>query len=142
METNSVKKSVTSNADINKVWNYVSKITSLSWLEGHKSSKFLSEKKRGVGAIRSISFEDGTNVVEYVVGWRPKKYFSYIVTSGLPIDAYHATISMSKNNDYVTLTWESYFTSRGTKSEFNVFTKFLSNFYAISLNNLKNELEV
>ena len=142
METDYVKNSITINTDVQHTWNFLSKITSLDWLDGQKSSKFLSKQKRGVGSVRLISFEDGSNVEEHIVGWKPKKYFSYIVTSGLPIEAYHATISMSKNNDYVTLTWESYFTSRGTKSEFNVFTKFLSNFYAISLNNLKNELEV
>ena len=142
METDFIKKSVVVRTDINNAWNYLSKISSLNWLENQKSTKFLSQKKRGVGAIRLISFEDGSNVEERIVGWHPKKHFSYIATSGLPLNSYHATISMSKNNDYVTLTWESYFTSRGTKSEFNVFTKFLSNFYAISLNNLKNELEV
>ena len=83
-------------SSVNDVWNYVSKITSLSWLEGQKSTKFLSTKKRGVGAIRLISFEDGSNVEEHIVGWRPKKYFSYIAVSGLPLIAYHATISMNR----------------------------------------------
>ena len=141
METNFVKKSILINNDINNIWNYVSKITTLDWLVGQKSTKFLSEKKRGVGSIRLITFEDGSNVEEHIVGWHPKKYFSYIATSGLPVDTYHATISLSQNYNSLNVTWESYFSSKGPKSEFVEFTKFLSKFYIKSLKNLKCNLD-
>ena len=141
METNFVKKSILINNDINNIWNYVSKITTLDWLVGQKATKFLSKKKRGIGAIRLITFDDGSNVEEYIVGWHPKKYFSYIATSGLPVDAYHATISLKQNGDSTTVTWESYLSSSGLKSEFLEFTKFLSQFYAKSLKNLKVMLD-
>ena len=126
--------------DLEKVWAKVNKITKLDWLEGQKSTRFLGEKKTGVGAKRLISFEDGSNVEEHLVGWKPKEYFSYIAVSGLPLEAYHATISIEKNKSKsVKVTWESYFASRSTKSEFDEFVIFLSNFYAKSLKNLKNE---
>jgi hypothetical protein len=141
METDFIKKSVVVRTDINNVWNYLSKISSLNWLENQKSTKFLSQKKRGVGAIRLISFEDGSNVEERIVGWHPKKHFSYIATSGLPLDSYHATISMNKIESGVKIVWESYFSSNEEKSDFNTFTKFLSQFYVSSLRNLKVELE-
>jgi len=141
METNFVKKSILINNDINNIWNFVSKITTLDWLVGQKATKFLSKKKRGIGAIRLITFDDGSNVEEYIVGWHPKKYFSYIATSGLPVDAYHATISLKQNGDLTTVTWESYLSSNGLKSEFLEFTKFLSQFYAKSLKNLKIRLD-
>ena len=141
METGFIKKSVIVRTDINNVWNYLSKISSLNWLENQKSTKFLSQKKRGVGAIRLISFEDGSNVEERIVGWHPKKHFSYIATSGLPLDSYHATISMNKIESGVKIVWESYFSSNEEKSDFNTFTKFLSQFYVSSLRNLKVELE-
>ena len=141
METGFVKKSVIVRTDIDNAWNCLSKISSLNWLENHKSTKFLSQKKRGVGAIRLISFEDGSNVEERIVGWHPKKHFSYIATSGLPLDSYHATISMNKIESGVKIVWESYFSSNEEKSDFNTFTKFLSQFYVSSLRNLKVELE-
>ena len=141
METNFVKKSILINNDINNIWNYVSKITTLDWLVGQKATKFLSKKKRGIGAIRLITFDDGSDVEEHIVGWHPKKYFSYIATSGLPVDAYHATISLKQNGDSTTVTWESYLSSSGSKSEFLEFTKFLSQFYAKSLKNLKVRLD-
>jgi hypothetical protein len=141
MEIGFVKKSVIVKTDINDVWNYVSKITSLNWLEGQKSTKLLSQKKRGVSTARLISFEDGSTVKEYIVGWHPKKYFSYIATSGLPLNSYHATISMNRIENGVKITWESYFSSNEEKSDFNAFTKFLSQFYVSSLKNLKVELE-
>ena len=139
MNSGSVKKSVMIDADLEKVWTKISKITKLDWLEGQKSTKYLSEKKSGVGSKRLISFEDGSDVEEHVVGWRPKEYFSYIAISGLPLNAYHATISVQKSNKNTKVTWESYFASDNTKKEFDEFIEFLSNFYAQSLKNLKSD---
>ena len=140
MNSGSVKKSVIIDSDLENVWSKISKITKLDWLEGQKSSKFLGEKRSGVGSKRLISFEDGSDVEEHIVGWRPKEYFSYIAVSGLPLDAYHATISIEKNKSKsIKITWESYFASKSTKSEFEEFVEFLSNFYVQSLRNLKKE---
>lgn len=139
MNSGSVKKSVTIDADLEKVWIKISKITKLDWLEGQKSTKYLSEKKSGVGSKRLISFEDGSDVEEHIVGWKPKEYFSYIAVSGLPLSAYHATISLQKSNKNTKVTWESYFASDNTKKEFDEFVEFLSNFYAQSLKNLKSD---
>ena len=140
MNSGSVKKSVIIDSDLEKVWLKISKIIKLDWVEGQKSTKFLGEKKSGVGAKRLISFEDGSDVEEHIVGWRPKEYFSYIAVSGLPLEAYHATISIEKNKPKsVKITWESYFASKSTKNEFDVFVEFLSSFYSQSLKNLKKE---
>ncbi|MDA0756419.1 MAG: SRPBCC family protein [Crenarchaeota archaeon] len=140
MNSSSVKKSVIIDSDVEKVWEKISKIEKLDWLEGQKSTKFLGEKKSGVGAKRLISFEDGSDVEEHIVGWKPKEYFSYIAISGLPLDAYHATISIEKNDQKsVKITWESYFASKLAMNEFEEFVVFLSNFYTQSLKNLKKE---
>ena len=140
MNSGSVKKSVIIDSDLEKVWLKISKIMKLDWLEGQKSTKFLGEKKTGVGSKRLISFEDGSDVEEHIVGWRPKEYFSYIAVSGLPLDAYHATISIEKSKEKsVKITWESYFASKSTKNEFDEFVEFLSSFYSQSLRNLKKE---
>ena len=140
MNSGSVKKSVIIETDLEKAWTKISKITKLDWLNGQKSTKFLGEKKTGVGAKRLISFEDGSNVEEHVVGWKPREYFSYIAVSGLPLEAYHATISLEKKSSKsVKITWESYFAAKSAKGEFDQFVIFLSNFYAQSLKNLKKE---
>ena len=140
MNSGSVKKSVIIETNLEKVWTKISKIVKLDWLDGQKSTKFLGEKKTGVGAKRLISFEDGSDVEEHIVGWKPKEYFSYIAVSGLPLEAYHATISLErKSSKLVKVTWESYFASKSTKDEFDEFVIFLSNFYAQSLKNLKKE---
>ncbi|CAI8208857.1 MAG: Uncharacterised protein [Candidatus Nitrosopelagicus brevis] len=140
MNSGSVKKSVIIETDLEKAWTKISKIAKLDWLEGQKSTKFLGEKKTGVGAKRLISFEDGSKVEEHVVGWKPKEYFSYIAVSGLPLEAYHATISIEKNKTKsIKVTWESYFAAKTTKAEFDEFVEFLSNFYAQSLKNLREK---
>jgi len=140
MNSGSVKKSVIIETDLEKAWTKITKIAKLDWLEGQKSTKFLGEKKTGVGAKRLISFEDGSKVEEHVVGWKPKEYFSYIAVSGLPLEAYHATISIEKNKTKsIKVTWESYFAAKTTKAEFDEFVEFLSNFYAQSLKNLREK---
>ena len=140
--TGSAKRSVTIDADVETIWKKLGKITKLDWLEEQKSSKFLSQKKYGVGAIRLISFEDGSDVEEHIVAWSPKKGFSYIAITGLPLLAYLATISMKKaSNGRVKVTWQSYFVSDKKKKEFLEFSKFLSRFYSKSLQNLKSDIE-
>ena len=140
MNSGSVKKSVIIQTDLEKAWTKISKIAKLDWLEGQKSTKFLGDRKTGVGAKRLISFEDGSKVEEHVVGWKPKEYFSYIAVSGLPLEAYHATISIEKNKTKsIKVTWESYFAAKTTKAEFDEFVEFLSNFYAQSLKNLREK---
>ena len=140
--TGSAKRSVIIDADVETIWKKLSKITKLDWLEGQKSSKFLSKKKYGVGAIRLISFEDGSDVEEHIVEWYPKKSFSYIAITGLPLLAYLATISMKKiSNGRIKVTWQSYFVSDKKKKEFLEFSKFLNQFYSKSLQNLKSDIE-
>ena len=136
------KRSVIIKASIETIWKKLSKITKLDWLEEQKSSKFLSRKKYGVGAVRLISFEDGSDVEEHVVEWFTKKGFSYIAITGLPLLAYLATISMKKvGSGRVKVTWESYFVSDKKKKEFLEFSKFLNQFYTKSLHNLKSNIQ-
>ena len=138
----SAKRSVIIKASVETVWKKLSKITKLDWLEEQKSSKFLSQKKYGVGAIRLISFEDGSDVEEHVVEWSTKKGFSYIAITGLPLLAYLATITMKKTNrSSVKVTWQSYFVSDKKKKEFLEFSKFLNQFYTKSLHNLKSNIQ-
>ena len=139
MNSGSIKKSVIINTDLDKAWSKISKITKLDWLQGQKSTKFLGAKKTGIGSKRLISFEDGSKVEEHIVGWMVREYFSYIAISGLPLNAYHATISIEKKEKSVKITWESYFSSDSAKNEFDEFVLFLSNFYVQSLKNLKKE---
>ena len=136
------KRSVIIKASIETVWKKLSKITKLGWLEEQKSTKFLSQKKYGVGAIRLISFEDGSDVEEHIVEWSPKKCFSYIAITGLPLLSYLATISMKKaTSGRIKVTWQSCFVSDKKKKEFLEFSKFLSQFYLKSLQNLKSDIE-
>ena len=138
----SAKRSVMIKASVETVWKKLSEITKLGWLEEQKSTRFLSQKKYGVGAIRLISFEDGSDVEEHIVEWSPKKCFSYIAITGLPLLSYLATISMKKaSSGKVKVTWQSYFVSDKKKKEFLEFSKFLSQFYLKSLQNLKSDIE-
>ena len=138
-----VKKSVIIKASQGNVWEKISKIAELSWLNGVKKTVFKSKTKQGVGAIRKITFDDGNVVEEIIVGWKNEEYFSYIATSGLPLRAYHATISI-KPLDKMTcqVTWQSYLNSEEmTTKQFSEFLHFMNSFYKDSLKNLKYSLE-
>lgn len=139
-----VKKSVLIKASKEKVWKKISNIVGLhEWVVDVKKTVYRSKIKRGVGAIRNISFLDGSEVEEHVVAWKNKKYFSYIAVSGLPLRVYYATISMVPQTSKATMiTWQSYLNSKKmTKKEFNKFVSFLGGFYQASLQNLKLRLE-
>jgi hypothetical protein len=142
--TGTVKKSIIINAPKQKVWRKISNIVGLpSWLIDVKKTIYLSKKKRGVGAIREITFNDGNTIEEHVVAWENGEYFTYIATEGLPLRAYVATISIKpKNKNSVQLTWQSYLNSKKmTENEFLEFLVFMGTFYEASLENLKNSLE-
>ncbi|KAF6242866.1 SRPBCC family protein [Nitrosopumilus sp. b1] len=141
--TGTVKKTVTIKVSKHKVWKKISNIVGLDWLEGQKRTIYLSTKKRDVGSIRKIFFDNGDIVEEHIVGWKSNEYFSYIAVSGLPLRAYHATISMEQSGkNSQKITWQSYFNSeKMTRKEFSDFIKFLSGFYQNSLKNLKSSLE-
>jgi hypothetical protein len=142
--TGTVKKTIIIKAPKQKVWRKISNIVGLpSWLIDVKKTVYLSKKKRGVGAIREITFNDGNTIEEHVVAWHNGEYFTYIATEGLPLRAYVATISIKpRNKNLVQLTWQSYLNSKKmTENEFLEFLVFMGTFYEASLENLKNSLE-
>ena len=139
-----VKKSILINATRDKVWKKISNIAGLpEWVLDVKKTVYLSKLKRGIGAIRNITFDDGNQIEEHVVAWKNKKYFSYLAVNGLPLRVYHATIAIEPQTRKSTrMTWQSYLNSKKmTKKEFDEFVSFLGIFYQRSLENLKSKLE-
>jgi len=142
--TGTVKRSVMINEPGGKIWKKISNIVGLpAWVVDVKKTVFLSKTKRGIGAIRNITFDDGNQVEEHVIGWKNGEYFSYIAVSGLPLRAYHATLSITVlGKKKSRLNWQSYFNGKSmTKKEFAEFVMFLGEFYQQSLNNLRTLLE-
>lgn len=142
--TGTVKKSILVKAPKEKVWKKVSNLVGLpSWLVDCKKTVYLSNKKRGIGAIREITFNDGNTIEEHVVAWKDREYFTYVATEGLPLRAYVATISIKpKSRNSVQLTWQSYLNSKKmTEKEFLEFLVFMGTFYEAGLSNLKEILE-
>jgi len=125
------------------IWDKISNIVGLTeWVIDVKKTEFLSKARRGIGAIRKITFLDQSQVVEYVVGWKSEGYLSYIATSGLPLDAYHATLSILPKGRSSQLRWTSFLISDSTdKKQFEEFLSFLDAFYEKSLQNLKIKVE-
>lgn len=139
-----VKKTIIINVSKQKAWKKVSNIIGLpEWLVDVRKTVFLSKKKKGVGAIRKITFNDGKTIEEHVVSWKDGQYFTYIATEGLPLRAYVATLTITpKSKKNVSLTWQSYFNSKKmTPKQFRDFQISLGQFYENSLKNLKKKLE-
>jgi len=142
--TGSVKKTIKIKTSQNKVWNKISNIVGLpTWVVDVKKTVFLSKNKRGIGAVRLITFADGNEIEEHVIAWKNKEFFTYIATEGLPLRAYVATISIKKKSKYLTeLTWQSYLNSKKmSEKQFLEFLVFMGAFYEASLENLKILLE-
>ena len=138
------EKTIKINATADKVWRKISNIAGLpSWVLDVKKTAYLSKKRRNVGAIRLITFEDGSKIEEHIVAWKDKEYFTYIATEGLPLRAYVATISVRrKTKTSAELTWQSYINSKKmSEKQFLEFLAFMGSFYQTSLENLKSILE-
>ena len=142
--TGTVKKTIKINASKDKVWRKISNIVGLSsWLVDIEKTAYLSKKKKGVGAVRLITFADGTKIEEHIVAWNKGEYFTYVATEGLPLRAYVATISIkTKTRTNTELTWQSYLNSQKmSEKQFLEFLVFMGSFYEASLENLKILLE-
>ena len=142
--TGSVKKTITINSSHQKVWRKISNIAGLpSWVLDVKETVYLSKKKKNVGTIRLITFNDGSKIEEHVVAWKQGEYFTYIATEGLPLRAYVATISlMKKSKNKTQVTWQSYLNSKKmTENQFLEFMAFMGSFYETSLEKLKEIIE-
>ena len=139
-----VKKTITIKASKDKVWRKISNIVGLpTGVVNVKKTVYLSKKKKDVGAVRLITFEDGNKIEEHIVAWKNMEYFTYIATEGLPLRAYVATISIkTKSKKGIDLTWQSYLNSKKmTEKQFLEFLAFMGAFYDSSLENLKTILE-
>ena len=142
--TGTVKKTIKIKASKDKVWKKISNIVGLSsWLVDVTKTEYLSKKKKGIGAIRLITFGNGNEIEEHMVAWERGEYFTYVATEGLPLRAYVATISIKKKTKTNTeLTWQSYLNSeKMTEKQFLEFLVFMGSFYEASLENLKTSLE-
>ena len=108
-----------------------------------KKTVYISKKKKGVGAIRDITFNDNSTIEEHVIAWEPGKFFTYIATEGLPLRVYVATISIKPiTKKSVKLTWQSYVNSKKmTENQFMEFLAYMASFYEASLENLNELLE-
>ena len=142
--TGTIKRTVRINTSKEKVWRKISNIVGLpTWVVNVKETTYLSKKKKDVGAIRLITFADGTKIEEHVVAWKKEEYFTYVATEGLPLRAYVATISIKNKTKNITeITWQSYLNSKKMpEKQFIEFLAFMGSFYDASLENLKISLE-
>ena len=142
--TGTIEKTIKINTSKDKVWRKISNIIGLSsWLVDVKKTEYLSIKKNDVGAIRLITFTDGTKIEEHIVAWEKGEFFTYVATEGLPLRVYVATILIkNKTKTRTELTWKSYINSKKmTEKQFLEFLVFMGSFYEASLENLKMLLE-
>jgi|TARA_B100001105_G_scaffold238253_1_gene215327 uncharacterized protein YndB with AHSA1/START domain len=142
--TGTIKRTIKINASKEKVWRKISNIIGLpTWVVDVKETVYLSQKKKGIGSVRLITFADGTKIEEHVVAWKKGEYFTYVATEGLPLRAYVATISIKNKTKNITeITWQSYLNSKKmSEKQFLEFLVFMGAFYEASLENLKISLE-
>ncbi len=139
-----VKRSTVVKTPMDRVWRSISNITEMpGWAAGVRGCRLKTGVKRGIGAVRDLTFEDGNRVEEHMVAWKSGESFSYIAVSGLPLRAYVATISLEKKSRASTkITWQSYLNSKEmTEGQFAEFLALMGAFYRDSLDNLRIILE-
>ena len=138
-----VSRTMIIDSPVSEIWGIVGDYTGLAnWVEGIQKTVSLSKVKNDFGAARKIHFKDGAQVIEYAVGWKENDHISYIATSGLPLQGYHATISLTTRTKGTQVKWSSFLISESSdKIEFLQFLESMDMFYAKSLVTLKQKLE-
>lgn len=139
-----VKKSIVIHLSSEKVWKTISNITNLpDWIPIIKKTVLKSKIRKGIGAVRKITLEDGSILEEHVVDWRKGDSFSYIAVAGLPVRSYFATLSIKPlDKKSVRLTWSGYINSKKmTPREFKRMIYDFNSLYKVSIKNLKSRLE-
>ena len=138
--TDTISEDIIINVSPNKVWQILQNISSMKvWAEGVIDVKYMTTKRSGIGAGRLVVFADAT-VEEYIVQWSKYNY-TYVATSGLPLDLYVASLAITEQVHNTKLCWQSFLKSEDTtRLEFNKIIKNMKNFYRNSLDNLKSNL--
>lgn len=138
-----VSRSVLIRADARAVWDAVSRIMDLeAWVAGVRSVEAETKERSGVGAGRAIAFEDGAVVRERVVGWVEGKHVSYIMLDGLPLDSYHATISVTpEGRRAARVTWRSHLGASPGRGGLDKTAASIGALYSASLAGLKRLVE-
>ncbi len=138
-----VSQNIVINASTAGCWKILGNYAGLAdWVSDVKKTESISKIKNDFGAIRDITFADESHVIEYAVGWKDGEYLSYIATSGLPLDGYHATISICQKAKSSQVRWESFLISQNSdRKQFSEFLEFMDSFYSKSLDTLKEKIE-
>jgi len=138
------RKSSKIRASRQKAWRILGDIASMPrWAPGVSRVTVTSDSRRGVGAVRKVTFEDGRAIEEHVVSWSAGGSFTYVATDGLPLRAYVATIAIDSNerDGTITITWQSYMNSvKMPEVEFARLLDDMGRFYEGSLANLAEML--
>jgi len=140
-----VTRSVDVHVSPQRAWRRLSEIGNLAlWIVGIKKCVITSKKRKGVGATRLITFQDGSVIEEQIVIWNSSNSFSYLVIGkNLPFRAYFATLSIkSLGKNLTKITWSGYIgTNNVTKSKFNQTISKYDLLYKSSLPRLKLLIE-
>jgi len=139
-----VARSVVVHVSPQKAWRRLSEIGNLArWIVGIKKCVITSKKRKGIGATRLITFQDGSLLEEQIVIWNNGKSFSYLVTDKMPFRAYFATLSIKPLGKNLTkVTWSGYIgTNNVTKSKFKKSISKYDLLYKNSLPRLKSLIE-
>ena len=143
-----IRRTVRVRAPRHVVWGRAGDLAGLpAWADSVRDVAYIPGYKgtlrEGVGAARLITFADGSRVEEHVLAWTDGEAFTYVATSGLPVDPYVATISLERVSDDLTeVAWQSYLgPGRLSEGEFADSVRGMERFYERSLANLRDLVE-
>lgn len=140
-----VTRSVVVHVSAQRAWRKLSEIGNLArWIVGIKKCVITSKKRKGVGATRLITFQDGSLIEEQIVMWNSGKSFSYLVTGKtIHFRVYFATLLIKPLGKNLTkVTWSGYIgTNNVTRSKFKKTISKYDLLYKSSLPRLKSLIE-
>ncbi|MEM8499734.1 MAG: SRPBCC family protein [Pseudomonadota bacterium] len=134
----SVEATHTFDLPIDEVWSYLGDFGNTSKWSGSPKEACVQEGD-GIGALRTLTFADGTIIVDRLEEQTDYSYTYSVVSGPLPIESYRATMSVSSLDDSRTeFTWQGKFKAKGITDEQCI--EFFRGVYAQGIEMMKKTL--
>lgn len=111
-----IQSQITINKPKDKVWAILSDLTAMgNYMPGIDEVHFTSDEKRGMGAARHCTFDDGIELFERVIDWNDGHGYTLETTKfvKVPMRANQITFGLTSNNGHTVVTQSMRYQMKG-----------------------------
>lgn len=137
-----IEKMLLIQASVEKIWNQLSTLIDLVWIEGVEKVELVEESSKQLGAERRVYLKNGAVLLERVIDWRVNDSLAFVIAEGLPFKRYYTEFELRTVSDTSTeVIWRAMGQPLLPKEQISGFKDQVSGLYERSLRRLADKLE-